>query len=112
MTPSAEEARRRLVALGDHLRDLLAGARGVDMAAVEGETEADTIYAIDKVFADPQVIHRGMRLDLPSEAAKGGTIPGVRTPIMLDRAPMASPRPAPRLGEHTQEILREIGEGS
>jgi crotonobetainyl-CoA:carnitine CoA-transferase CaiB-like acyl-CoA transferase len=68
------------------------------------------INMLDQVFADPQVKHRGMKLDLPSEAAKGGTIPGVRTPIMVDRAPMASPRPAPRLGEHTQEILREIGE--
>jgi glutaryl-CoA transferase len=51
-----------------------------------------------------------MRIDLPSAAAEGGTIPGVRTPIMLDGAPMAAERPSPRLGEHTAEILREIGE--
>jgi crotonobetainyl-CoA:carnitine CoA-transferase CaiB-like acyl-CoA transferase len=68
------------------------------------------INMLDQVFADPQVKHRGMQLNLPSEAAKGGSIPGVRTPIMLDREPMASPRAAPRLGEHTQDVLREIGE--
>jgi crotonobetainyl-CoA:carnitine CoA-transferase CaiB-like acyl-CoA transferase len=52
-----------------------------------------------------------MQLDLPYEAAKTGTIPGVRTPITIDGKGMAAERPAPRLGEHSQEILREIGEG-
>ncbi len=74
------------------------------------QVPAGPINNIAQVFADPQVIHRQMRLDLPSPAAKGGAIPGVRTPIVLDGEPMASPRPAPRLGEHTAEILREIGE--
>jgi crotonobetainyl-CoA:carnitine CoA-transferase CaiB-like acyl-CoA transferase len=71
---------------------------------------AGPINDLAQVFADPQVIHRGMRIDLPSAAAENGTIPGVRTPIMLDGAPMAAERPAPQLGEHTAEILREIGE--
>jgi len=44
-----DEARRLLCELGDHLRDAVVGARGMDMAAVEGRTEADTIYAIDTV---------------------------------------------------------------
>ena len=68
------------------------------------------INMLDQVFENPQVKHRGMRLELPSEAAKGGTIPGVRTPVMIDGAPMASPSPSPRLGQHTAEVLREIGE--
>jgi crotonobetainyl-CoA:carnitine CoA-transferase CaiB-like acyl-CoA transferase len=71
---------------------------------------AGPINDLEEVFADPQVIHRGMRLDLPSAAAKDGTIPGVRTPIVLDGAAVAADRPSPRLGEHTAEILREIGE--
>jgi crotonobetainyl-CoA:carnitine CoA-transferase CaiB-like acyl-CoA transferase len=71
---------------------------------------AGPINNLDQVFADPQVVHRGMQLDLPSAAAKGGKIPGVRTPIVIGGRPMAAERPSPRLGEHTAEVLREIGE--
>jgi crotonobetainyl-CoA:carnitine CoA-transferase CaiB-like acyl-CoA transferase len=72
---------------------------------------AGPINNLEQVFNDPQVIFRGMKLDLPSAAAKGGTIPGVRTPIVMDGWRAASDRPAPRLGEHSAEILKEIGEG-
>jgi crotonobetainyl-CoA:carnitine CoA-transferase CaiB-like acyl-CoA transferase len=71
---------------------------------------AGPINNLAQVFADPQVIHRGMRIDPPSAAAKAGSIPGVRTPIVIDGAPMAAERPSPLLGEHTEDILREIGE--
>jgi crotonobetainyl-CoA:carnitine CoA-transferase CaiB-like acyl-CoA transferase len=70
---------------------------------------AGPINNLDDVFADPQVIHRGMQLKLPSDAAKDGVIPGLRTPIKIGGAPMAHPRPSPRLGEHTDEVLKEIG---
>jgi crotonobetainyl-CoA:carnitine CoA-transferase CaiB-like acyl-CoA transferase len=71
---------------------------------------AGPINDLQQVFADQQVVHRGMRLDLKYPEAKAGVVPGVRTPIILDGEPMASERPSPRLGEHTAEILREIGE--
>jgi crotonobetainyl-CoA:carnitine CoA-transferase CaiB-like acyl-CoA transferase len=72
---------------------------------------AGPINDLHQVFDDPHVKHRGMNLELVSAAAKGGKIPGIRTPIMVDGTPMASARPSPRLGEHTAEILGEIGEG-
>ena len=71
---------------------------------------AGPINTLDQVFADPQVIARGMKLNLPSKAAKGGTIPGVRSPIVIGGKPAAAEQPSPQLGQHTEEILREIGE--
>ena len=72
---------------------------------------AGPINDLEQVFNDPQVIYRGMKLTLPSAAAQGGTIPGVRTPIVIDGWKAASERPSPRLGEHSAEILKEIVEG-
>jgi crotonobetainyl-CoA:carnitine CoA-transferase CaiB-like acyl-CoA transferase len=101
--------RAKLVA---HLSTLTSRLKRVDiLAKLEAVgVPAGPINDLADVFSDPQVIHRGMRLDLPSDAAKGGTIPGLRTPITIDGEGMASARPSPRLGEHTQDILREIGE--
>ena len=52
MAHSPDDARRLLCELGDHIRDAVVGARGMDMAVIEGETVADTIYAIDRVADD------------------------------------------------------------
>jgi glutaryl-CoA transferase len=75
------------------------------------QVPAGPINNVEQVFENPQVIHRGMRLSLKSDAAKGGVIPGVRTPIVIGGWKAASDRAAPLLGEHTAEILKEIGEG-
>jgi crotonobetainyl-CoA:carnitine CoA-transferase CaiB-like acyl-CoA transferase len=95
-----------------HISNLTMRWRRADLLAkLEAvQVPAGPINALDQVFADPQVIARGMQLSLPCSAAKSGKIPGVRTPIMLGERPMAAERPAPQLGEHTAEILREIGE--
>jgi len=71
---------------------------------------AGPINDLEQVFKDPQVVHRGMQLKLPSAAAKAGSIPGVRTPIVIDGWKAASEHPSPLLGEHSSDILREIGE--
>lgn len=82
--------------------------RGDLLARLEkANIPAGPINAVDQVFADPQVIHRGMRIDLPHGG--GGDLPSVRSPIMMSETPLASGRAAPMLGEHTAEILAELG---
>ena len=68
---------------------------------------AGSINNVAEVLRDPQVVSRGMVLDLPNPAAKSGSTPGIRSPIVMDGAPAASPLPAPGLGEHMSEILAD-----
>jgi crotonobetainyl-CoA:carnitine CoA-transferase CaiB-like acyl-CoA transferase len=71
---------------------------------------AGPINTIDEVFQDPQIVARGMQINAKSALAKSGTIPGVRTPIVINGQPASSDLAPPDVGEHTHEILKEIGE--
>jgi crotonobetainyl-CoA:carnitine CoA-transferase CaiB-like acyl-CoA transferase len=83
-------------------------SRDALLSALEAQgVPAGPINTVGDVFADPQVMARGMRIDLPLAAARGGAIPSVRSPIVLDGEPMAAARPSPRLGEHTGEVLND-----
>jgi crotonobetainyl-CoA:carnitine CoA-transferase CaiB-like acyl-CoA transferase len=68
---------------------------------------AGPINTVAQVFADPQVVHRGMRMDLP--LAGGATVPSVRSPIIMSGSPLTYERASPRLGEHTDAILAGLG---
>jgi crotonobetainyl-CoA:carnitine CoA-transferase CaiB-like acyl-CoA transferase len=79
--------------LATHARDrLLARLEAAGVPAGPINTLAD-------VFADPQVGHRGVRLDLPAPWTAAGSVPGVRLPIVFSRSTsssaMASPPHAP-----------------
>ena len=68
------------------------------LAKLEAQSvPAGPINTVDQVFNDPQVQHRGMKVDYASKAAKSGKIPGVRTPIVIDGWRAASDRPSPLL---------------
>lgn len=68
---------------------------------------AGPINGIAEVFADPHVVARGMRVDLALPEAEAGSVPSVRTPIVMDGVPQFSPRPSPMLGQHTAEVLAD-----
>ena len=68
---------------------------------------AGPINTVADTFADPQVVARGMRHDIPAPDAVGGTIPAVRCPIVLDAEAMIADRAAPALDAHAAEVLAE-----
>ncbi len=65
------------------------------------------INTIPDVFRDPQVVERGMLVKIPHPAA--GTVPQVASPMRFTEAPLSYDRPPPMLGQHSEEILRELG---
>jgi crotonobetainyl-CoA:carnitine CoA-transferase CaiB-like acyl-CoA transferase len=67
------------------------------------------INSVADAFANPQIQARALRVNLPAPDVPGGTIPSVRTPIVFSNAQLALQRPSPRLGEHTAEVMREVG---
>ena len=65
------------------------------------------VVALEDVKDDPHVIAVGLMpvLEHPSE----GAYTSVRSPIRYSATPYALRRHAPRVGEHTAEVLREAG---
>jgi formyl-CoA transferase len=64
------------------------------------------INRMDEVFADPQVQHLQMVLEAQHPVA--GTIRMVRNPATFSRTPVDLRHIPPRLGEHTEEVLRDL----
>ena len=63
------------------------------------------INTLDRVFADPQINARGMRVKIPH--ALGVEVEHAGNPIKFSASPVDYPRAAPLLGEHTDEVLGE-----
>ena len=65
------------------------------------------IYAIDEMFADPQVAHLGLTARVSSPHL--GELEMLAQPVRLSRTPSRVERHPPAVGEHTDEVLRELG---
>lgn len=68
---------------------------------------AGPVYEFDEVFTDPQVKHLGLVVEVDQPGY--GTARMLGFPVRASATPAAIRRPAPLLGEHTAEILGEIG---
>ena len=79
----------------------LLDARGVPCGPINDYAE---------VMADPHV--RARELVVETDHPTLGRIPTLGTPIKLSETPLAPGRPAPRLGQHTDEVLVDAGYGA
>ena len=64
------------------------------------------VNTIDKVVNDPQVLYRDMITEV--EHSTLGMLKTHNTPVNLSRTPARVTKAAPELGEHTNEVLREL----
>jgi len=65
------------------------------------------VNSVEEALSDPQVLARGMVAEMEHPLA--GPMQILGSPLHLSQMPVSFRRPAPLLGEHTQEILEELG---
>lgn len=71
---------------------------------------AGSINTVPEVFDDPQVAHRAMLRHLPHPASK--SVPQVMNPLRFATADLRADRAPPLLGQHTAEVLAELGKSA
>jgi crotonobetainyl-CoA:carnitine CoA-transferase CaiB-like acyl-CoA transferase len=70
---------------------------------------AGPIYDMAQVYADPHIQARSMMVEIDHPSA--GRVRNIGIPVKMSETPGAIRRPAPTLGQHTAEILGEMGLG-
>ena len=73
----------------------------------KGGVPCGPIYRMDEVFADPQVKHMQIRAEV--DHPRLGKIGLINQPIKLSRTPAKLATATPERGEHTEEVLKELG---
>ncbi|HEU5275208.1 MAG TPA: CoA transferase [Xanthobacteraceae bacterium] len=82
-------------------------ARELEAALIEAGLPCARVNNFKEVFDDPHIAARGVLQEIAHPRL--GRMNAVRNPVLLDHDGPAMDRPAPMLGEHSAEILRELG---
>jgi crotonobetainyl-CoA:carnitine CoA-transferase CaiB-like acyl-CoA transferase len=82
-------------------------SREIEAALIAGGVPCACVNNFQEVFDDPHMIARGIVKDV--EHPRLGKMRAVRNPVLLDHDGPAVDRHAPMLGEHSEEILRQLG---
>lgn len=69
---------------------------------------AAPVYNLEQTFADPQIVHREMKIEMDQPLAKDGKVALLGNPVKLSETPVTYRRPPPTLGQHTDEVLAEL----
>ncbi|CAN5840041.1 CaiB/BaiF CoA-transferase family protein [soil metagenome] len=105
---NADRVRHRATLVPILAAALLARPRAEWLAALEAaKVPCGPINDLADVFADPQVIARDMTVRMPHPLS--GDVTLVASPMKFSATPVQYRRPPPLLGEHTAEVLSEIG---
>jgi crotonobetainyl-CoA:carnitine CoA-transferase CaiB-like acyl-CoA transferase len=105
---NADRVRERAALLSVLEPALRSHSRAALLAKLEAAAvPAGPVNTLAETFADSQVVARGMKIE--PKGQHGNHVPGIRTPIIMSVGTLCLDRQAPRLGEHTAEVRRELG---
>jgi len=65
------------------------------------------VNTLSEVFTDPQTLAREMRISLPHAGGPDGQVDLIGNPLKMSDTPVSYRQAPPRLGEHTDEVLRD-----
>jgi formyl-CoA transferase len=106
---AAEDRAKNRKALNDTLNQAFAKKTSAEWVEIlnKAGVPCGPIYRMDQVFADPQVKHLQAATEVPRR--NGGKLRLINQPVKLSRTPAKLVAASPERGEHTEEVLLELG---